>query len=54
MIPDLSFIPKGLYIGGKWQDSASGEKFESINPSNRHHLYEVPLAGAKDVNKAVL
>ena len=42
--PDLGFSPKGLYIGGEWQDSASGASFASINPSNRDHLGDLPLA----------
>ena len=51
--PNLGFSPKGLYIGGKWVDSGKGKKFSSINPSNREHLGEVPLAEKEDVNRAV-
>ena len=51
--PNLGFSPKGLYIGGKWIDSAQGKKFSSINPSNREQLGEVPLAETEDVNRAV-
>lgn len=51
--PDLGFSPKGLYIGGQWQESASGKTFESINPSNGDHLGDVPLADEEDVNRAV-
>ena len=51
--PNLGFSPKGLYIGGKWVDSDKGKKFSSINPSNREHLGEVPLAEKEDVNRAV-
>jgi len=52
--PDLGFSPKGLYIGGQWQESASGKTFETINPSNRDSLGEVPLADEDDVGRAVL
>ena len=51
--PDLKFSPKGLYIGGEWQESASGKTFESINPSNKEKLADVPEAAAKDVDRAV-
>jgi betaine-aldehyde dehydrogenase len=51
--PDLNFSPKGLYIGGKWQDSADGGTFETINPSNLEKLGEVPEATEKDIDQAV-
>jgi betaine-aldehyde dehydrogenase len=51
--PQLNFRPKGLYIGGKWVDSAGGKSFESVNPSNREKLADLPLADARDVDRAV-
>ena len=51
--PDLNFSPKGLYIGGKWQESADGGTFETINPSNLEKLGEVPEATEKDIDRAV-
>jgi betaine-aldehyde dehydrogenase len=51
--PDLGFTPKGLYIGGQWQESASGKTFESINPSNGDRLGDVPDATEKDIDRAV-
>jgi betaine-aldehyde dehydrogenase len=51
--PDLGFAPKGLYIGGEWQESADGKSFGTINPSNGTNLGEVPLAGKADVDRAV-
>jgi betaine-aldehyde dehydrogenase len=51
--PDLGFAPKGLYIGGEWQESADGKSFGTINPSNGTNLGEVPLAGEADVDRAV-
>ncbi|MBL93938.1 MAG: aldehyde dehydrogenase [Magnetovibrio sp.] len=51
--PDLGFSPKGLFIGGRWEEAADGRTFESINPANSEHLGDVPLAGEADVNRAV-
>ena len=51
--PDLNFTPQGLYIGGKWQESAGGGTFETINPSNLEKLGEVPEATEKDIDQAV-
>src|SRR5262245_47620637 len=51
--PDLKFSPKGLYIGGHWQEAAGGKTFETINPSTMEKLGELPAAGAADVDRAV-
>lgn len=51
--PDLNFSPKGLYIGGKWEEGNSGKTFASFNPSNGEHLGDVPMADEKDVDRAV-
>ena len=51
--PDLGFRPRGLYLGGAWVPSASGQVFETINPSTGECLGEVPLAGEADVDRAV-
>ena len=51
--PELGFAPKGLLIGGKWEDSSNGKTFGTINPSNQKYLGDVPLADEKDVNRAV-
>ncbi len=51
--PRLDFVPKGLYIGGKWVPSADDRTFETINPSTSERLAEVPLAGETDVDRAV-
>jgi betaine-aldehyde dehydrogenase len=51
--PELNFTPKGLFIGGEWQEAADGKRFESINPSTGEKLGEVPLAGKADVDRAV-
>ena len=51
--PEINFAPKGLLIGGKWEDSSNGKTFETINPSNQKYLGDVPLADGKDVSRAV-
>ena len=51
--PDLGFSPKGLYIGGEWQEAADGGRLASINPSTGEPLGEVPMAGEADVDRAV-
>ena len=51
--PKLNFTPQGLYIGGRWSPSASGQTLTSYNPSTGERLGEVPLADEQDVNRAV-
>jgi aldehyde dehydrogenase (NAD+) len=47
-------IPPGrLFIGGEWQDAASGSTFQTFNPSTGEVLTEVAEAGAEDVDRAV-
>lgn len=41
------------YIGGKWLPSATGETFESINPTTGEAWYSAALGGAQDVDRAV-
>ena len=51
--PDFNFSPRGLYIGGEWQESIDGGTFETINPSNLEKLGDVPDATEKDIDRAV-
>jgi betaine-aldehyde dehydrogenase len=51
--PDLGFIPRGLYIGGKWEAAADGRTISHVNPSTGRRLPDVPLAGPADVDRAV-
>ena len=51
--PELNFTPRGLYIGGEWQEAAEGGRLASINPSTGEHLGEVPAATRTDVDRAV-
>jgi acyl-CoA reductase-like NAD-dependent aldehyde dehydrogenase len=45
--------PKGLFIAGKWVDSASGKAFETRDPSTAEVLATVAEAGAEDADRAV-
>ncbi len=51
--PHLNFTPKGLYIGGQWSAPAADKTFESINPSTRDKLADLPFADERDVDRAV-
>jgi aldehyde dehydrogenase (NAD+) len=43
----------GLYIGGRWVEPASGERFDTIAPATRARLASVAQAGPDEVNAAV-
>jgi len=43
----------GLYIGGKWMESSSGETFETANPATGEILGTFPMGAEADVLKAV-
>lgn len=51
--PDLNFKPRGIFVGGKWEDPAEGKTFVTINPSNMDQLAEVPFATEADVDRTV-
>ena len=51
--PELDFTPRGLYIGGEWQEAAEGGRLESINPSTGERIGEVPAATGADIDRAV-
>ena len=41
------------YIGGKWQDAASGKRYQSFNPYTAEPWAEIPECDAVDVERAV-
>ena len=41
------------YIGGKWQDAASGKRYQSFNPYTAEPWAEIPECAAIDVEHAV-
>ncbi|HEX6368827.1 MAG TPA: aldehyde dehydrogenase family protein [Longimicrobium sp.] len=49
----LGIQPGRLFIGGEWQDAASGETFDTINPATAETLTHVAAAAAEDVDRAV-
>ncbi len=49
----LSYRPRGLYIGGEWCASRAGKTMRTINPATGEILGEVPWAGEEDVAAAV-
>jgi aldehyde dehydrogenase (NAD+) len=42
-----------LFINGKWENSASGDTFETINPVTEQPITSVQRAGKEDVDRAV-
>ena len=49
----MSYRPRGLYIGGEWCASRAGRTMRTINPATGEVLGEVPWAGEEDVAAAV-
>src|SRR5688572_17846337 len=45
--------PGRLWIGGEWQDAASGETFEVMNPALGEPITTCAKAGPADVDRAV-
>jgi acyl-CoA reductase-like NAD-dependent aldehyde dehydrogenase len=45
--------PRSLYIGGQWQAAASGQTFQTINPSTGGNLAGVAAGDRADVERAV-
>ena len=43
----------GLFIGGKFVEPATGERYTTIDPAREEPLAEVAQAGKADVDKAV-
>uniref|UniRef100_A0A0K8SBS2 Aldehyde dehydrogenase domain-containing protein n=1 Tax=Lygus hesperus TaxID=30085 RepID=A0A0K8SBS2_LYGHE len=43
----------GVFINNKWQESSSGETFETINPTTGQVIARVAKGNAEDVNRAV-
>jgi acyl-CoA reductase-like NAD-dependent aldehyde dehydrogenase len=50
----LESSPKQLLINGNWENSSSGETFETKNPATGETLARVALAGQEDIDRAVL
>jgi len=44
---------RSLYIGGEWVESASGETFETVDPTTGETLASVEAGNAEDIDRAV-
>lgn len=44
----------GLYIDGEWQNAASGETFQTVDPATGQPVARIALGGPEDVDKAVV
>ena len=65
MVPAKSTSPKSAktrqpkitetqcFIGGQWQDAASGETFDTLNPATEEVIAQVAAGDAADVDRAV-
>lgn len=49
--PEIKFTK--LFINNEWEDSESGKRFPTVNPTNGEVITEVEEADKPDVNKAV-
>ncbi|WP_165679316.1 aldehyde dehydrogenase family protein, partial [Metapseudomonas otitidis] len=45
--------PRQLFIGGTWQEAASGRRFRVENPADESPIAEVAQGAAADVDAAV-
>ena len=52
-LPSLPFDPSCCLIGGEWQNSASLEKLELINPSDGSILTETASGYENDIDAAI-
>jgi len=50
---ETGVAPGRLYIGGEWQDAASGRTFETVNPATGEVLTTVAEGAEADVDRAV-
>ena len=42
-----------MWIAGEWQDSASGETYDIINPANGEKVDNAPKGNADDARRAI-
>jgi acyl-CoA reductase-like NAD-dependent aldehyde dehydrogenase len=50
---DFISRPRQMYIDGQWVDSASGRRFDTVDPATEQVITTVPHSGAEDVERAV-
>ena len=49
-----SLVYDKLYIGGRWQAPATGQRLSVISPHTEEPIGETPRAAPEDVDKAVM
>jgi succinate-semialdehyde dehydrogenase/glutarate-semialdehyde dehydrogenase len=52
-IKDSSLFREQAFIGGRWMDADSGNRFEVVNPANNRVIGSVPDMGAREVQWAI-
>ena len=50
---DLSGVPRGLFIGGEWEERQGGQRISVRNPATGEELAEIPSATPEDGRRAV-
>ncbi|HTY72640.1 MAG TPA: NAD-dependent succinate-semialdehyde dehydrogenase [Actinomycetes bacterium] len=51
--PVVGYHPLGLYVDGAWCDGAPGRTFDVVDPASERVIGKVPVAEARDVERAV-
>nr|WP_323848763.1 aldehyde dehydrogenase family protein [Mycolicibacterium mucogenicum] len=51
---DFISRPQQMYIDGQWVESASGRRFDTVDPATEQVITTVPHSDAEDVDRAVL
>ncbi|OZC61915.1 NAD-dependent succinate-semialdehyde dehydrogenase [Rhodococcus sp. 15-725-2-2b] len=49
----IAAVPTGVFIGGEWEEAASGERFEVIDPASGHVIATVADGGPEDAQRAI-
>ena len=52
-IKDSSLFREQAFIGGRWMDADSGNRFEVVNPANNRVIGSVPDMGAREAEGAI-
>lgn len=53
MVMKTTVNGRGLYIGGTWQEAASGKTYAVLNPATGEELARVADGGAEDARRAI-
>ena len=50
---DMSLFRQQAFVGGRWEDAASGQMKTVVNPANGHVIGTVPNLGAAETRRAI-